>query len=99
MPAIPMFDKLVHAVMFGGLCSAWYFDLSRAGYCLTTRTKLLVALACLCAGVCDELLQSLLTTDRTADLCDWLADTTGIVVAFFTAPPAVRALMRHVGKR
>lgn len=95
MPLIPYFDKLVHAVMFGGLCGAWYFDLYRAGHRLTLRTKLLVAAACAAAGGVDEVFQSCFTAERASDIVDWYADLLGIVVAFFTAPPAVRAVVRR----
>ncbi len=95
MPLIPHLDKLIHAIMFGGLCGAWYFDLYRSGAPLTVRTRLLVAAACVGAGGLDELMQWLLTTDRAGDILDWAADATGIAVAYFAAPPAVRAVVKR----
>ena len=94
MPLIPHLDKLIHAIMFGGLCGAWYFDLCRAGNALSLRTRLLVAAVCVAAGGADEIFQLLFTADRAGDLLDWGADALGVAVAFFTAPPAVRAVLR-----
>lgn len=95
MPLIPHLDKLIHAIMFGGLCGAWYFDLYRAGNPLSTRTKLTVAVICVAAGGLDELMQLYLTSDRAGDILDLVADTVGIAVAYFAAPPAVRAVVRR----
>lgn len=94
MPLIPHLDKLIHAIMFGGLCGAWYFDLYRTGHALTVRTKLLVAAACAVAGGADEIFQLCFTADRAGEWLDWAADITGIAVAYFAAPPAVRAVVR-----
>lgn len=95
MPLIPHIDKLIHAIMFGGLCGAWYFDLYRSGVKLILRRRLAVAAVCVAAGGLDELMQLLFTADRAGDLLDWCADAVGIAVAYFAAPPAVRAVVRR----
>jgi len=58
-PAIPHLDKLIHAIMFGGLFSAISFD------------------------------------RRRDDILDWLADTAGIIIAYFTAPPVINHIFRN----
>lgn len=93
LPAIPYLDKWIHAIMFGGLCGAWMFDLYRSGRELTLQLRLAVAGACLVAGVADEVLQRTVTEARTGEVLDWCADAVGIAVAFFTAPPAIMAVL------
>lgn len=100
LPLIPHLDKLIHAIMFGGLAGAAFFDLQRAD---TSRRRGLGAMAIICAatallGAVDEVAQATLTTDRAGDFFDWLADCTGILVAFAAAPPAVRAVL-HIKTR
>lgn len=100
LPAIPHLDKLIHAVMLGGLFGAIVFDIMRrqrreglpAG--ISSRRLVFLALALMVFGVVDEALQALVTDTRSAEFLDLLADWTGIWVAFFTAPPAVRKVLR-----
>lgn len=94
LPPLPYLDKLVHAIMFGGLCGAWFFDLYRSGHALGVRTRLAVTAICIAAGGLDELMQLALTDNRAADILDWGADILGVAVAFFAAPPAVRAVVK-----
>lgn len=93
-PAIPYLDKLIHAIMFGGLLSAWSFDLCRAGHALHMRLLIMVAIVCIFAGAVDEVFQHYFTAARSGDVFDWFADVFGILVAFFTAPSAIRAVLR-----
>lgn len=94
LPPLPYLDKLVHAIMFGGLCGAWFFDIYRSGARLTVAKRLLVAAICVVLGGLDELMQLALTDNRAADILDWGADILGVAVAYFAAPPAVRAVVR-----
>ena len=95
LPPIPYLDKLIHAIMFGGLFGA----LCRAGWRLTQKTLLWIFVGCSLAGACDEVAQTYLTSVRQGDPTDWLADTAGITVAYFTAPPAVRKVLRKEKSR
>lgn len=100
LPAIPHLDKLIHAVMLGGLFGAIVFDIMRRQrreglpVGISSRRLVFLALALMVFGVVDEALQALLTDTRSAEFLDLLADWTGIWVAFFTAPPAVRKVLR-----
>lgn len=89
-------DKLIHAVMFGGLTGAVFFDRQRAHTTepLTVAFKLKVCAVILVGAALDEWAQNAITASRQGDLYDWLADALGIAVAYFTAPPAVRAVLR-----
>lgn len=89
----PHADKLVHAIMFGGLTGAVAFDLRRSGHALTRRLMLAVAAGVAVFGALDEFAQALLTEVRSGDEFDWLADLAGIAVAYFTAPPAINRVL------
>lgn len=95
LPLIPHIDKLIHAVMFGGLFAALCFDYYRAGHALRTRAMLCFAAACVCAGILDEIAQTLMENGRSGEPADFAADCLGIAVAWFTAPPAIRRVLRN----
>ena len=95
LPPIPYIDKIIHAIMFGGLFSALAFDYYRAGNAMTRTALLLFAAGSVLAGGVDEWAQSVVNTGRTGEVFDFLADTVGIAVAFFAAPPAIRKVLRQ----
>lgn len=102
VPLFPGADKLIHAIMFGGLAGAVAFDyqrVDRGSNRLTRRVMLTVCVACAVAGVLDEIAQATLTAERSGDILDWLADCAGIIVAFFAAPPAIRKVLRISAER
>lgn len=100
LPTIPHLDKLIHAVMFGGLAGAMMFDYHRArmadGRHRPLSTRVVLAFACGAAafGVVDEVVQGLLSIGRPSDTLDMIADWAGIVVAVFAAPPVINAIFR-----
>lgn len=94
-PAIPHLDKLIHAIMFGGLFSAISFDRRRDGHALTAGSLVLFAAISVVAGALDEVLQQALENGRSGDILDWLADTVGIIIAYFTAPPVINHIFRN----
>lgn len=95
-PAIPHIDKLIHAIMFGGLAGAIIFDRTRAygAAQLCRRAMLKVCLWVALGGIADELMQHYLSDVRAGDHVDWLADCAGIAVAFVAAPPAIRKVLK-----
>lgn len=98
LPLIPHIDKIIHCIMMGGLTGAIAFDYYRAdtaGHPLTRRAIATIAIAVAIFSILDEIAQSALTDSRSGDPLDLLADWAGILVAFFTAPPAIRAIIRH----
>lgn len=97
MSLMPHMDKLIHAIMMGGLLSAFAFDWQRR--CRThnvlTPRFLWTLFACIVVfSIGDELLQKAMENGRAADILDFAADTAGALIALFTAPPAIRAVLR-----
>ena len=93
-PRIPHIDKWIHAIMFGGLFSALAFDYYRAGNMLTKRILITFAIAAACAGAIDECAQAALENGRSAELLDFVGDCFGIFVAYLTAPPAIKRVVK-----
>lgn len=82
MPSFPGADKVVHAVMFGGLALVALFDLR-----LSMRRRLglgvciVVTVLSTVLGGCIELLQQAMSMGRGADWLDFLADAVGALAA------------------
>lgn len=94
-PAIPHLDKLIHAVMFGGLFGAICFDRVRAHMTIGRRALIIIGMAVALFGLLTEIMQTEMHNGRSGDFYDLIADCAGIVVAVFTAPPAVRRVLGH----
>lgn len=95
MPDVKLFsfDKLGHLGMFGG----WTFFLGL--YVIVYKEKIeinlvLLLLAGIIFGGLIELMQHLLTGDRTASLGDFTANTLGCIVAYLLLHPVKRYLKR-----
>ena len=88
----PYADKLIHAIMFGGLTGAVAFDCRRSGMSLTRPLMLAIAACVAVFGALDEFAQALLTEVRSGDGFDWLADVAGILVAYFSAPVVINRI-------
>lgn len=95
LPLIPNIDKVIHAVMFGGLAGAAAFDWQRSHRGRNVGGRVMAVICALCAvfGCLDEIAQATLTEARSGDVLDFVADIAGIAVAFFAAPPAVRCVL------
>lgn len=68
--AIQFWDKAQHALAFSVLAIL--------GCCAFPRRSAHVAIGLLAHGALIEILQATLTTTRTGDVLDWLADSVGI---------------------
>ena len=74
-------DKYLHFIAYFGLAFIWYFAFKEK---LNKKLfKILVPLGLILYGIILEGLQGGLTTYRTADIYDALANATGIIVAYF----------------
>ncbi len=96
LPPIPYLDKLIHAVMMGGLLGAFVFDWQRSHRNIRISKSLLWK-AWICVAlfsVADEIAQSSLDNGRSSEFLDLLADFFGAFCAIFLAPPAVRYVLR-----
>lgn len=87
-------DKLIHAIMMGGLLSAILFDRRRAGRILTRRYVLIAVAAMFVFAVFDEVAQGAMQLGRSFEAFDLLADWGGIVIAALTAPPVIKRIFR-----
>ena len=97
LPGIPHIDKLIHAIMFGGLLAAVMFDYHRCSprrNRLTSGAILVFAAGCSVFGVVDEVVQGLLAIGRPSDFLDIIADWVGIAIAALTAPPVINAIFK-----
>lgn len=75
-------DKIVHALMFGGLCFCFGFDIWRGRRAPLPYRLLLAAGAGLFGGVI-ELLQDAMNMGRGGDWADFAADCAGSLLAIF----------------
>lgn len=94
IPIFPGADKIVHAIMFGGLVGALNFDYYRSRHILPVKTRIIFLISSIVLGGITELVQSLDVVGRSCDVLDFCADAAGSVIAFFSAPPVVRAIFR-----
>lgn len=100
LPPIPHLDKIIHAVMMGGLVGAVAFDLQRRNKRVPKLSFKLMAtiwLGVAAFSVFTEIAQSALTTARQGDIYDLAADLVGATAAVYLAPPVIRAVLRVKG--
>ena len=90
----PHVDKVVHALMFGGLVGAMLLDYTRQGGVRTIRFTLLSVVLSTCFGGVIELLQSCMSMGRSGDWYDFMADAGGAIV-FAGLAPLFRTIFRH----
>lgn len=95
----PHADKVVHAIMFGGIyfCLVLDFIRRRARFHLSLTMPLSVdvtfAIAAIALGGAIELLQGSLAMGRSCDIFDFYADAAGVVIFFtFSKSVAVKLL-------
>lgn len=88
----PGADKLIHAIMFGGLAGALAFDSCRSNpsHHVSRSRMTAIAIGVILFGAADEAAQALFTDNRSAEWLDFAADCIGVAVAWLTAPSAVR---------
>lgn len=94
----PGADKLVHAIMMGGLAFTMLFDYARRGEWRYRRTiniysAATVALICTAFSCVDEWAQGAMEMGRSTDPLDLAADIAGIITATLIAPPSIRKLL------
>lgn len=87
-------DKLIHAIMMGGLLSAIFFDRRRSDHRLTRVFKLWSVVAMFVFSALDEIAQDVMLLGRSFDILDILADWVGIIIALMSAPPVINRIFR-----
>lgn len=87
------FDKVVHVSMYLGTCSVFWLEHYRSRRRLARWTLALIAVVApiLMSGVI-ELAQAYLTTYRSGDWMDFLANSCGVVLALILSPLYRRAV-------
>lgn len=77
----PGTDKVIHALMFGGLCFMLMLDMTLRHHPLTRRVlTVTVTAVCLFGGVI-EIIQQAMAMGRGGDCYDWIADIAGTLLA------------------
>ena len=98
IPLFPGADKLIHAIMMGGLAAAAMFDYKRTvvtrGVRLPIRVIGTIAVATAIFSIIDEIVQGEMDLGRTCDFYDILADWGGITIAALMAPPVINRIFR-----
>ncbi|MDE7181304.1 MAG: VanZ family protein [Muribaculaceae bacterium] len=95
----PGADKLVHAIMMGGLASALLFDWRRNGgrmpyRAFTARTVCMVIVAVTLFSVADEIAQQSMQLGRSGDVFDVIADFVGILLGVLLSRPVISRIFR-----
>lgn len=92
----PHLDKLIHAIMMGGLTAAIAFDMQRSDRrpgVLSTAVMMKICCCVIAFGALDELAQGWMDNGRGCELLDFAADAVGAVCAMLLAPPAIRKVL------
>lgn len=94
---IPLFDKWVHFLMYGAVaCCVWYdYYRNRADRKITLRTILFTVVYPILLGGILELWQRYLTTCRSGEWLDFIADSIGAFLAF----PIGAFIIRYFAKK
>lgn len=79
------FDKLIHAGLFGGIVFLFCFPFKKTAIEKPEKLNLFIriTIATIVWGFTTELIQKYFIPGRQYDLMDWIADSTGAVIAFF----------------
>ena len=88
MLQLPFKDKLVHFIFYFVFVVLWCFGLHK-----TDKIKIL--LIAVVYGIIIEILQYVLTENRTADFYDVLANSSGAFLAFFVFPIIKKIFLRQ----
>ncbi|HSN08055.1 MAG TPA: VanZ family protein [Hanamia sp.] len=85
MDNIPNFDKLVHAVLFGGLAFLFALPLLKSHFSQKQKLNysIRISLAAIVWGITIEFLQKFYVPSRDFDLLDWAADIVGVIIALW----------------
>ena len=85
MDNIPNFDKLVHAVLFGGLAFLFALPILKSHFSQKQKLNysIRISLAAIVWGITIEFLQKFYVPSRDFDLLDWAADIVGVIIALW----------------
>ena len=93
-------DKLVHITMFGGLTYLFSLPYLNSGFSLAKKRKnfIIIAVLFIAWGLGVEFIQKYYAYHRSFDLFDWLADSIGVMIAYFLLQKLAkrRSIIREV---
>lgn len=96
---IPGLDKVVHALMFGGLAFVAVIDLARMRKrcyrSLTRRGVIAVALSVALFGGGVEIAQDAMDMGRGGDIYDFIADVAGVVIGIYLSRKTIVAWQKQ----
>jgi VanZ family protein len=93
---IPLFDKWVHTLMYGGFCCVLWWEYLRSHKSLNGRKLLLWAIAApIAMSGAIELIQQYCTTYRGGDWFDLLANSIGVLLGATIGCFVLRKVVRH----
>jgi len=72
-------DKIFHLTSYFALAFSWFLTINNKKF--GVKGKLIVILGCIFYGILIEVLQSTLTSFRTGDYLDILANSVGVLLA------------------
>lgn len=75
-------DKVVHAVMFGGLYLMMWADRARRGQSWRRCRAMVMAAVAIAFGGLIELIQQWMGMGRGCELADWAADAAGVIIIY-----------------
>jgi VanZ family protein len=87
------FDKWVHLTIFFILTFLWFNYFFYTGN-LSLKYKIIILFLCIVYGGALEFAQSWLFSHRSTDYLDFIANSIGCVLAFFTFKPLYQLLQR-----
>ena len=90
MENIPLMDKWTHMVMYGTLTLVMWLELRRAHASWPVAKWLLALAGPVAVGAAMELAQAYLTTYRSGEWLDLLANTIGVCIGAATALAVIR---------
>lgn len=82
--SIPHLDKVIHAGIYGILGLLLFHAVGRLRPPWSYRTALIATIIASLYGITDEVHQ-MSVAGRTAEVADWVADTLGACISFFSA--------------
>jgi VanZ family protein len=85
LDAIPNFDKVVHAGLFGGIAFFFYLPYFKTSFSHRAKINYLIKLsvAVIVWGITVEFIQKFFIPGRDFELLDWAADSAGVVIVFW----------------
>jgi VanZ family protein len=96
MDAIPNFDKIVHAGLFGGLAFLFCLPYIKSPFSSQQKKNhfIRITLAVIIWGITVEFLQKYFIPGRDFELLDWAADSVGALIALWLSIRILKDLER-----